>query len=857
MSEEFNIETFEVNRSTYDESNPENLTYKAPLGITEELVREISKTKGEPEWMLNKRLQGFKLYQQLPMPNWGPSLEKLNLDEIHFYLRPDAKNNANNWEDVPQDIKNTFTKLGIPQAEHKALAGVGAQYECLTGDSIVFTNSAGPKEIRNIKSGDKVFSFDESTNELKSAVVKGLALKGNKDVFEVVVGSRRIKATSNHPFLALVHTKKEGKIRGRYKREWKYLSDLKVGDLIAVARHIPFEGQPYELPKLGVISKKHNFIKVPRHTTDDLMWFLGLYLGDGCIHKEKNKARIEIAIPDQDNQLQEELIKTVNGTFQIKASRSDGYRVTIYSTLLADLIEKIGFEGKSKTKKIPRWVFSLPRSQILAFLGGYLDSDGYVRNTVKSHDLIFTSSNKQILESVKLLALQVGLISSNIHEFKSKHPFEKQRFITAYRSEVSGNTDIIASRSEKRYSRFGKKKYYHKFNSAKNTSFRKYVSDYVGFAKIESIVARGVQQVYDIEVEKYHNFVAEGIIVHNSEVVYHKLREDLEKKGVVFLDCDEAVKQYPELVKKYFMTSCVPINLHKFTALHAACWSGGTFIYVPKGVHVDLPLQAYFRMNAKSGGQFEHTLIIVDEGANLHYIEGCSAPQYTKSSLHAGCVEIHVLKGARARYSSIENWSRNTYNLNTKRAVVSEDGIIEWVNGNLGSGVTMLYPASLLVGNNSKSNFIGIAFANKDQNQDTGCKVIHVGKNTSSTIVSKSIAKNGGITSYRGLVSIRKGATGAKSSVECDALMIDNLSQSNTYPYIDSKEQEVDVAHEATVGKISEEQIFYLMSRGLSEEQAVGMIVSGFIEPIVKELPLEYAVELNRLIELEMEGTLG
>ncbi|MDP7115575.1 MAG: Fe-S cluster assembly protein SufB [Candidatus Woesearchaeota archaeon] len=344
---------------------------------------------------------------------------------------------------------------------------------------------------------------------------------------------------------------------------------------------------------------------------------------------------------------------------------------------------------------------------------------------------------------------------------------------------------------------------------------------------------------------------------YESQVVYHKLKEELTKQGVVFLDCDEAIKEYPELVKKYFMTTCVPINLHKFTALHAAVWSGGTFIYIPKGVKVKLPLQAYFRMNAQKGGQFEHTLIIVDEGAEVSYIEGCSAPQYTASSIHAGCVEIHILKGARARYSSIENWSRNTFNLNTKRAAVYEDGVIEWVNGNLGSAVTMLYPASILIGDRAKSDFIGIAFAGKGQNQDTGCKTLHVGKNTSSTITSKSISKDGGITSYRGLLSVQKGAKNAKSSVNCDALMMDNKSQSNTFPYMDVKEPTTDLAHEATVGKISQDQIFYLMSRGLDEQTATQMIVSGFVEPIVKELPLEYAVELNRLIELEMEGSLG
>lgn len=464
-------ETFEVNREIYDHYNEERLIYKAVPGLTEALVREISRQKGEPQWMLDKRLEGLRLFNELPMPTWGPSLEALDLEKIHFFMRPDAKKNAQAWEDVPEDIKQTFDKLGIPEAERKALAGVGAQYD--------------------------------------------------------------------------------------------------------------------------------------------------------------------------------------------------------------------------------------------------------------------------------------------------------------------------------------------------------------------------------------------------SDVIYHSLKKEWEDQGVVFLDCDEAVQQYPDLVKKYFMTTCVPMNLHKFAALHAAVWSGGTFIYVPKGARLKQPLQAYFRMNAKAGGQFEHTLIIVDEGAEVQYIEGCSAPQYTQNSLHAGCVEIHVLKGARARYSSIENWSKNTYNLNTKRAVVYEDGIIEWVNGNMGSNVTMLYPASILIGDRSKSDFIGIALASKGQNQDTGCKTIHIGKDTSSTIISKSISKGGGITSYRGQLSIKPQATNATASVNCDALMMDAESQSNTYPYMDIKAKNANVAHEATVGKISQEQIFYLMSRGIDEEKAIQLIVSGFVEPIVKELPLEYAVELNRLIQLEMEGSLG
>lgn len=464
-------ETIEINRETYDHYNKDKSTYKSAPGLTKEIVIEISKQKNEPEWMLKKRLQAFEIYESMPMPKWGPSLDDLDLNDIIFFNRPDAKSNAENWDEVPEDIKQTFEKLGIPEAEKKALAGAGAQYE--------------------------------------------------------------------------------------------------------------------------------------------------------------------------------------------------------------------------------------------------------------------------------------------------------------------------------------------------------------------------------------------------SEVIYHSLKKEWEDQGVIFLDCDDALKQHPELFKKYFMTSCVSPSLHKFSALHAAAWSGGTFIYIPKNVNLTVPLQAYFRMNAQRGGQFEHTLIIVDEGAKCQYIEGCSAPQYTTNSLHAGCVEIHVLKGARCRYSSIENWSKNTYNLNTKRALVQEKGIMEWVNGNMGSKITMLYPTSVLIGEHARADFLGVAFAGKDQEQDTGTKVYHLAPNTHSIVRSKSISKDSGITSYRGLIHIKKGAKNCKSHVECDALMMDNISQSNTFPYMDVREQEVDLGHEATVGKISDEQVFYLMSRGLSEEQASQMIVSGFIEPIVKALPLEYAVELNRLIELEMEGSLG
>lgn len=459
---------FKIDREVYDSYNKEDLKFKSQPGLSEELVKQISKDKNEPEWMLKKRLEGLRIFNEKPMPNFGPDLSEIDFDKIFFYMRPNAERNSDDWEKVPEDIRNTYEKLGIPEAERKSLAGVGAQYE--------------------------------------------------------------------------------------------------------------------------------------------------------------------------------------------------------------------------------------------------------------------------------------------------------------------------------------------------------------------------------------------------SEVVYHKLKKDLEDKGVIFLDMDEAVKQHPELVKKYFM-KCVPADLHKFSALHAAVWSGGTFIYIPKNTKVELPLQAYFRMNAKSGGQFEHTLIIADEGSEIHYIEGCSAPLYSETSLHAGCVEIFCLKNSKVRYSSIENWSKNTYNLNTKRAIVHENAMMDWVNGNMGSKVTMLYPCSVLVGKGAKTNYLGIAFAAEGQNQDTGCKVYHLAKNTSSSIISKSISKDSGIATYRGLVDIKKNCTESQTSVKCEGLMLDNKSKAITIPTMIVSENSVDASHEASVGKIGEDQLFYLMSRGISREEATKMIVLGFIEPLIRELPLEYAVELNRLIELEIENS--
>ncbi|HEY3549463.1 MAG TPA: Fe-S cluster assembly protein SufB [Gaiellaceae bacterium] len=343
---------------------------------------------------------------------------------------------------------------------------------------------------------------------------------------------------------------------------------------------------------------------------------------------------------------------------------------------------------------------------------------------------------------------------------------------------------------------------------------------------------------------------------YESEVVYHKLQEDLTAKGVVFLDTDTALREHEDLFKQYFGT-IIPQNDNKFAALNSAVWSGGSFIYVPPGVHIEMPLQAYFRINAENMGQFERTLILVDEGAYVHYVEGCTAPIYSTDSLHSAVVEIVVKKGGRCRYTTIQNWSNNVYNLVTKRAVAYEDATMEWVDGNLGSKLTMKYPAIWLMGERAHGEVLSIAFAGSGQHQDAGGKAVHVAPNTTSVITSKSISKNGGRAGYRGLLEVNKAASGSKSKVVCDALILDEQSRSDTYPYIKIDADDVDIGHEATVSKIGEEQLFYLMSRGLTEAEASAMIVSGFVEPITKELPLEYAVEMNRLIQLQMEGSVG
>ncbi|NIS79752.1 MAG: Fe-S cluster assembly protein SufB [Anaerolineales bacterium] len=356
--------------------------------------------------------------------------------------------------------------------------------------------------------------------------------------------------------------------------------------------------------------------------------------------------------------------------------------------------------------------------------------------------------------------------------------------------------------------------------------------------------------------EAEQRFLAGVGAQYESEMVYHSVQEHLEEQGVIFVSIEDGLRQHEDLFREYFGT-VIPMTDNKFAALNSAVWSGGSFVYVPPGVKVELPLQAYFRLNVANIGQFERTLIIVDEGAQMHYVEGCTAPTYTTDSFHSGVIEIVVKKGARCRYTTIQNWSINVYNLVTQRAIVHEDAKMEWVDANLGSQLTMKYPSCYLVGPRANGEILSMAFAAEGQHQDTGGKVIHAAPDTTSKITSKSISKSGGRASYRGLLKVHDGASGAKSNVVCDALLLDDRSQSDTYPYIEIDEDGVTIGHEASVSKVGEEQLFYLMSRGLSEEEATTMVVSGFIEPLVKELPMEYAVEMNRLIQLQMEGSIG
>ena len=818
-------------------------------GLSEAVVRNISGRKNEPQWMLDMRLKGLKLFGRKPMPAWGADLSGIDFDRIKYFVRSTEKQ-AESWDDLPADIKNTYDRLGIPAAEKQRLiAGVAAQYECLTGDTRVWTANRGQVPIKEIEPGDSVFAYDETTERFRTVAVRAAAQTDVRQTYEVRVGSRKIRATDNHPVLALRAEPDPGQQQARSGHRWVTVGDLQVGDLIAVPRSLPEWGESRQLPPAPGI-------RAPERTSPDLMWLLGLYLGDGKMESSGRTHRIQFAIREKDAEVCTEIVRVVAGLFGLRAiAGADGHRIVIHSKALVDWMWQLGFAGTSRNKRVPDWVFGLPEGERLAFLGGWVDAEGYVRPD-QSGSVLLTCASAPLVEQAGELAELCGLRVAGPSAFTQPHRHDLTRIGGTFRLGIIGDFERLGCRNPRSTSRFAQRKDAHLATSGRGATFGAPVTEHLGFARVTAIEEFDVEPVYDIEVDGPHNFIAEGLVVHNSEVVYHKIREDLEKLGVLFLDTDTGLREHEDLFRDYFC-SVIPAGDNKFAALNTAVWSGGSFIYVPKGVHVEIPLQAYFRINTENMGQFERTLIIVDEGAYVHYVEGCTAPIYSSDSLHSAVVEIIVKKGARCRYTTIQNWSTNVYNLVTKRAVAHEGATMEWIDGNIGSKVTMKYPSVWLLGEHAKGAVLSVAFAGENQHQDAGAKMVHVAPNTSSQIVSKSVARVGGRTSYRGLVQIQEGARNARSTVKCDALLVDAVSRSDTYPYVDVREDDASIGHEATVSKVGEDQLFYLMSRGMSEDEAMAMVVRGFVEPIARELPMEYALELNRLIELQMEGAVG
>ncbi len=597
--------------------------YKAPKGLSREVVESISEYKDEPQWMRDFRLKALDHFYSRPTPTWGGNLGQIDFDDIHYFVRASEKN-SRDWSEVPEDIKNTFDRLGIPEAERKFLSGVGAQYECLAEETLVYT-ARGNVPIKDVGTGDVVFAFDESSERLRPAPVKATARKGRRQVYRVEVGNRTIRATANHPFLCLEYRQTEGQQRGRYRRRWKYLHDLREGDLVAVSKQLPDVGEPRDLrDKLKVrgTNLRDHPIRVPEQSNESLMWWLGLYIGDGFIHRGAGrKRRVEVAIPATERELQATLVESTGSLFGIEAKPSHD-RVTVGATQLAELIEELGLGGKAHTKEVPGWVSRLPRRQRLAFIAGYVDADGYVRDHPKNKDVAITSGNRTMLEQVRQLALGCGLRCSRTTQFESRHPVDRRRAVAGHRLFISGDVSHLPLQNPRRRERVGGHRFTHDCSTAKGTTFRGHVNEDFGYVRIDAIKPDGEAEVYDIEVDGPHNFVAEGLIVHNSEVVYHQVNEKLEAQGVIFTDMDTALREHEDLVREYWAT-IIPPNDNKLAALNSAVWSGGSFVYVPAGVKVKMPLQAYFRINTENMGQFERTLIVCEEGADVHYIEGC------------------------------------------------------------------------------------------------------------------------------------------------------------------------------------------------------------------------------------------
>src|SRR5579871_2912603 len=809
-------------------SDAENYVFKPRKGLSEEIVREMSAMKGEPAWMLEFRLRSLRRFLEKPMLAWfAEKMPDLDFDDIYYYIRPTDKQ-VNSWDQLPDSVKSTWDRLGIPEAEKKYLAGVTAQYECLRGSTRVWT-TAGMRLIKELAAGDEVLSLDEGSQQVVVARVADQRCSGDKEVFEIRARGRVIGASSNHPFLVLRDERKPGLNRGHYPARWMPVEQLRVGDLVAVPTDTPDWGEPAALRQPAGASDP----ALPRSSSDDLCWWLGAYLAGGDLRPLGSTVTVEFTVDASHVEMVGELIRLSSELFGVRlAPAPDRARLTGEGAVaLAELLELNGLAGDPPTRRLPAWIYGLPRSQRLSLVSGFIDAGGSLQ-TLTSTDVGATGTGAALLEDLRELVELCGT-SSAASVATARQRGGGERVLSRYRLSWQGRLE--------------------QSRPAEQAGQR---SPMIGFARVESIASVGVEPVYDIEVEGHHNFVAEGFVVHNSEVVYHRNREDLERQGVLFMDMDSAVREQPDVVRRWF-GKIIPPNDNKFAALNSAVWSGGSFIYVPPGVKVDMPLQAYFRINAENMGQFERTLIIADEGSQVHYVEGCSAPVYSTDSLHSAVVELVALPGSRITYTTIQNWSNNVYNLVTKRARAEAEAHVEWIDGNIGSRLTMKYPSVYLMGPKASGEVLSVAYAGPGQHQDAGAKMVHVAPETTSTIVSKSISKDGGVSTYRGLVRVEEGAKHAKSFVRCDALILDEESTSETKPYMEVGERDAEIGHEATVSKVGDDQLFYLMSRGLSESAAMSLIVNGFIEPVTRTLPMEYAVEWSRLIELQMEGAVG
>src|SRR6266536_933531 len=522
----------------------------------------------------------------------------IDFDNIFYFVRATEKQAAS-WEDLPADIKSTYDRLGIPEAEKQRLiAGVAAQYECLAGDSRVWTADRGFVPIKDIHPGDRVFAYDEAAGRFVAAPVRAAAQTDVRQTYEVQAGSRTIRATDNHPLLVLRDERKPDRQRARYALRWTTVGELRVGDFVAVPRDLPDAGRSLRLPRVAGLNG-------PEKTSPDVLWLLGFFVGDGNLHVSGRTWRVQFAAPAADTEVRTEIARVLREQFGLRAIEADGYRVVVNSKALVEWFERLGFVGSAHSKHVPEWVYRLPLAERLAFLGGWVDADGYIRPE-ESGSVVLTSVNVPLLKQAAELAQLCGLRATDLWRFESPHVRDPERSVVGFRIGISGDFERLDCRNPRRTARYGRRRYAHSDSSARGTTLRAHLTEHLGFARVTGIETAQVEPVYDIEVDGPHNFVAEGLVVHNSEVVYHKVREDLEEQGVIFLDTDSALREHEDLFREHWAT-VIPANDNKFSALNSAVWSGGSFIWVPEGVHVEIPLQAYFRINAQNMGQFERT----------------------------------------------------------------------------------------------------------------------------------------------------------------------------------------------------------------------------------------------------------